>query len=265
MQQFSRHNKGVKYLLTVIDIFSRYGWIVPLKNKTGIEVASALEKIFKERKPNKLWVDKGREFYNSHVQKLVTLYSTENEEKSSIVERWNRTMKENMFKYFTANSTRKYIDILDELVDQYNSTIHSSTGMSPKEASKKKNETKVWRKLYGDYTPTKRKSPKFKVGDKVRITRKKGIFEKGYTTRWTEEVFTVSEVRYTDPITYKIVDDNNEEIKGTFYEQELQKTTQEMFRIEKILKRKGNKSLVKWYGYPDSFNSWIDNSELVKL
>ena len=94
---------------------------------------------------------------------------------------------ENMFKYFTANSTRKYVDILDELVDQYNNTIHSSIGMSPKEASKTKNETKVWRKWYGDYTPTKRKSPKFKVSDKVRITRKKGIFEKGYTTRWTKK------------------------------------------------------------------------------
>jgi len=173
-------------------------------------------------------------------------------------------MKEKMFKYFTANSTRKYIDILDELVDQYNNTIHSSIGMTPKEASKKKNETKVWRNSY-EAKPAKRKSPKFKLGDKVRITRKKGIFEKGYTTRWTEEVFTVSEVRYTDPITYKIVDYNDEEIKGSFYEQELQKTTQEMFRIEKILRRKGDKSLVKWLGYPDSFNSWVDNDDLVEL
>ena len=157
-------------------------------------------------------------------------------------------MKEKMFKYFTANSTRKYIDVLDELVDRYNNTIHSSIGMTPKETSKKKNETKVWRNSY-EAKPAKCKSPKFKAGDKVRITRKKGIFENGYTTRWTEEVFTVSEVRYTDPITYKIVDYNDEEIKGSFYEQELQKTTQEMFRIEKILRKKGNKSLVKWLGY----------------
>jgi len=239
--------------------------MIPLKNKTGLEVASALEKIFKERKPEKLWVDKGKEFYNAHVQKLITLYSTENEEKSSVVERWNRTMKEKMYKYFSANSTRKYIDILQYLVDGYNNTIHSSIGMSPKEASQKKNEAKVWHNLYGDYRPIKRKIPKFKVGDKVRITKKKGIFEKGYTPRWTEEMFTVSDVRYTDPITYKIVDYNNEEIKGTFYEQELQKATQEMFRIEKIVKRKGNKSLVKWLGYPNSFNSWVDNSDLVKL
>ena len=89
--------------------------------------------------------------------------------------------------------------------------------MTLKEASVKKNEVKVWRNLYGNYTPQMRMTPKFKVGDKVRITRKKGVFEKGYTARWTEEVFTVSEVSYTDPITYKIVDYNNEEIKGSFY------------------------------------------------
>ena len=237
--------------------------MLPLKNNTGFEVANALETIFKERKPDKLWVDKGTEFYDSNVKKLVLLYRTENEEKSSVIERWNRTMKEKMFKYFSANSTRKYIDILDKLVDQHNNTFHSSIGMTPKEASEKKNETKVWRNLYGDYKPVKHETPKFKVGDKVRITKK--IFEKGYTPRWTEEVFTVSEVRYTDPITYKIVDYNNEEIKGTFYKQELQKATQEMFRIEKIIKKKGNKSLVKWVGYSDKFNSWVDNSDLVKL
>ena len=265
MQPFSNDNNQVKYLLSVIDIFSKYGWMLPLKNKTGLEVASALEQVFKERKPNKLWVDKGTEFYNSHVKKLITFYSTENEEKSSVVERWNRTMKEKMFKYFSANSTRKYIDILDKLVDQYNNTIHSSIGMTPKEASKKKNEAKVWHKLYGDYKPVKHETPKFKIEDKVRITKKKGIFEKDYTPRWTEEVFTISEIHYTNPITYKIVDCNNEEIKGTFYEQELQKATQELFRIEKIIKKKGNKSLVKWLGYPSNFNSWVNNSDLIKL
>ena len=100
MTSFQKFNGGVKYLLTVIDVFSKYGWILPLKNKTGLSVANALKKIFKERKPKKLWVDKGKEFYNKHVKDLVDLYSTENEEKSSVVERWNRTMKEKMFKYF---------------------------------------------------------------------------------------------------------------------------------------------------------------------
>ena len=231
-------------------------------------MSQAFEKIFtsSERKPKKLWVDKGKEFYKKKKKKLVELYSTENEEKSCIVERWNRTMREKMFKYFTANSTRRYIDVLESIVARYNNTRHSSIKMSPKNASMKKNKTIVWRNLNSinnlNSEPIK---PKFSVGDKVRITKKKTTFEKGYTPRWTEEVFTVTQIQYTDPPTYKISDYNGEEIQGTFYEQELQKTTQEIYRIEKIIRKRGNKSFVKWLGYPESFNSWVDNKTLMTL
>ena len=193
MQSFSKFNNGIKYLLMVIDVFSKYGWIVPLKSKTGVDVANALSKIFGERRPMKMWLDKGKEFYNKQVKALgVQLYSTENEEKSSVVERWNRTMKEKMFKYFSANSTRKYINILDEMVNNYNSTKHSSIKMTPVEASDKKNKNRVWLNLNGSNLNGKTTNPvkpKFSVGDKVRITKKKTVFEKGYTPRWTEEVF----------------------------------------------------------------------------
>ena len=265
MQAFSKFNRGVKYLLAVIDIFSKYGWLVPLKNKTGKAVANALKEIFAERKPTKMWVDKGKEFYNKDVQELIELYSTENEEKSCVVERWNRTMKEKMWKYFTANSTRVYIDVLDKLVHQYNSTKHTSIKMTPVEASKKKNENSVWRNLYGSMTQQPRAQPKLSVGDRVRITKKKKTFEKGYTSRWTEEVFTVSQVKHTTPITYKITDYSGEEIQGTFYEQELQKTNQEVYRIEKVIKKGKTKSLVKWKGYTEAFNSWVNNTELTSL
>ena len=107
--------------------------------------------------------------------------------------------------------------------------------------------------------------PKFSVGDKVRITKQKTVFEKGYTTRWTEEVFTVSQIQFTDPPTYKITDNNGEEIQGTFYEQEMQKTNQKIFRIEEVIRKLKNKSFVKWYGYPDTFNSWVDNKEITIL
>jgi len=110
--------------------------------------------------------------------------------------------------------------------------------MTPTEANKNENENKVWRNLYGSHSTPERKAPKFSVDDKVRITKKKGIFEKGYTPRWIEEVFTVSEVRYTDPITYKMKGFNGEEIKGCFYEQELQKTIQEIFKTDKVIRRK---------------------------
>ena len=104
-------------MLTVIDIFSKFVWIVRLKRKTGQEVANAFSKILKERRPSKTWVDRGREIYNKDVQKLVELHSTENEEKSCVVERFNRTIKEIFLKYFSADNERKYVDILDLLVD----------------------------------------------------------------------------------------------------------------------------------------------------
>ena len=262
MRPFAKYNKGVNYLLVVIDLFSKYAWLAPLKNKKGESVANALRDIFKTRKPNKMWVDDGKEFWNKNVRPLVELYSTKNEEKSCVVERLNRTLKEAMWKYFSANSTFKYIDILQTFVDKYNNTFHESIKMKPVEASKKKNENLVWRNLYGD-SPRANDSPKFAIGDKVRIVKKKRHFEKGYTPRWTEEIFTISKIQYTDPITYKIIDYNNEEIEGTFYEQELQKSTQEVFRIEKVIRKRGNKSLVKWKGYTDEFNSWVDNTDLV--
>ena len=265
MQGFSKFNRGIKYLLAVIDVFSKYGYLVPLKDKTGKSVASALKTIFKERQLEKMWVDKGKEFYNKDVKELIELYSTENEEKSSVVERWIRTMKERMWKYFTDNNTNHYVDILPNLVKDYNNTRHSSIKMTLVEASKKKNELTVWRNLYPDHLEICDIKSKFSVGDKVRISKKKKTFEKGYTTRWTEEIFTIVEVKRTSPVTYKIADFNGEEIKGSFYEPELQKTSQQLFRIEKVIKRGKKKSLVKWKGYSDDFNSWVNNKDIVNL
>ena len=265
MQAFSKFNHGVKYLLAVIDLFSKFRWLIPLKDKTGKSVASALKTIFEERKPEKMWVDKGKEFNNKDVKDLVELYSTENEEKSSVVERWIRTMKEKMWKYFTDNNTNVYIDILPDLVKDYNNTKHSSIKMTPVEASESENELTVWRNLYPNRLDILDINPKFSVGDKVRISKKKKTFEKGYTTRWTEEIFTIVGVKLTSPPTYKIADLNGEEIQGTFYEPELQKTNQELFRIEKIIKRGKTKSLVKWKGYSDDFNSWVDNKDMVNI
>ena len=126
--------------------------------------------------------------------------------------------------------------------------------MTPVQASKKENEVRVYRNFY-PYLTRRPMRAKFKIGDKVRIQKKKGLFEKGFTPNWTEEVFTVSKIQRTNPVTYKITDYNGEEIQGTFYEQELQKTSQEVFRIAKIVKKGKTRSLVQWKGYPESFNS----------
>jgi len=131
MQQLSNWNKGYRYLLTVLDVFSKYGWIVPLKDKKGETITEAFKLIFKEgRKPQYLWVDKGKEFYNKHLKELlenhnIQMYSTENEEKSSVCERWNRTIKGKMWKQFTIQSNTQYLDILPNILEQYNNTKHS--------------------------------------------------------------------------------------------------------------------------------------------
>ena len=264
MQKFSKWNKGVKYLLTVIDVFSKYGWIKPLKDKKTESVSTAFDEIFKKSKPKPtmLWTDKGSEFISKHFKEFlkkskIKLYHTENEEKSSIVERWNKTMKNRMWKMFSANNNTVYWDKLEELVDDYNNTKHSSLKMTAIEASKNENEKKVFANLYGDLIYLKPKNPKSSIGDKVRISKyKRRVFDKGYTPNWTEEIFTIDKVIPTKPVTYKIIDLLGEEIEGSFYEKELQKAKQQTFRIEKVIRRdnKKKKALVKWKGYSHKFS-----------
>ena len=199
----------------------------------------------------------------------IHLYSTENEEKASVVERWNRTIKTKMWKYFSANNTKTYIDILDQLVDKYNHTKHRSIGCTPTVARQPASYQQVFKKLYTDKVKSK-SIPKFLVGDKVRISRKKKTFEKGFTPNWTEELFTINEVKKTIPPTYIIQDMKGEVIKGSFYEPELQRSKQDVYRIEKVIKKRSKKNgekeaLVKWKGYNSSFNSWVPVSELHRL
>ena len=273
MQKYSKWNKGVKYLLMVIDVFSKYGWIVPLKDKKTESVSTAFDEIFKKskRKPTMLWTDKGSEFISKHFKDFlkknyIKLYYTENEEKSSIVERWNKTMKNKVWRMFSANNSTVYGDKLDKLVNDYDNTYHSSIKMTPTEASKKENEKKVFANLYGDLIYLKPKNPKFSINDKVRISKyKRRVFDKGYTPNWTEKVFVVDKVIPTKPVTYKIIDLLGEEIEGSFYE--LQKAKQQTFGIEKVVTRdnKKEKALVKWKGYSDNFNSWVSFKDLVNF
>lgn len=270
MQKLSKWNRGYKYLLMVLDLFSKYGWIVPLKTKTGLEVSKSFESILKKAKPKKLWVDKGKEYYNKNVLDLlaknnIEIYSTENEEKSSVCERWNRTIKEKMYKRFTMQNNTVYIDILPKILASYNNSKNRSIGMTPNEARKPENYGKVYLKMVGG-DPSSSAGSLFKVGDTVRISKyKRKTFDKGYTPNWTEEVFVIDEIRPTSPITYKIKDLSGEEIKGTFYREELQKTDQTIFRIEKVIRKTKDKALVKWKGYPDQFNSWVSLKELKNL
>ena len=155
----------------------------------------------------------------------------------------------------TAVSKNIYIDVLGDIVNKYNNTVHRTIKMKLID---------VTSDSYAEYNEDSNvTNPKFKVGDHVRISKYKNIFAKGYTPNWSEEVFVINKIKNTVPWTYAISDLNGEEITGSFYEKKLQKTSQEKFRIEKVLKRKSDKLYVKWKGYDDSFNSWFDKEDLI--
>ena len=191
MQLLSRYNKGVRILLCVIDIFSKYAWVIPLKDKKGISILEVLQIILKQsnsRKPNKIWVDNGSEFYNASFKKWlqdndIVMYSTHDEGKSVVAERFIRTLKSKIYKYMTSISKNVYIYKLDDIVDEYNNTYHTTIKMKPIDV---KDNTYINADKEID-----NKDPKFKVGDRVRISKYKNIFAKSYTPNWSEEVFII--------------------------------------------------------------------------
>ena len=196
MQLISKFNKGFRFLLCVIDIFSKYAWVVPLKDKKGISIVNAFQKMLdkSERKPNKIWVDKGNEFDKNSFKKWlkdndIEMYPIHNEGKSVVAERFIRTLKNKINKYMTPVSKNVYIDKLDDIVNEYNNTYHRTTKMKPVDV---KDNT------YIDFEKeVNNKDPKFKVRDYVRISKYKNIFAKGYTPNWSEEVFISSKIKNT--------------------------------------------------------------------
>ena len=215
--------------------------------------------------PIRLQTDKGTEFFNKQVQawfkkKKWHHFVTLGDPKASVVERWHRTLKQRMFRYFTAHNTLRWIDILPDLVMAYNESYHTSIGMAPLDVNAE-NEDKVWNRLYAArLRPRRKKNPTLRVGDKVRLQKKHRPFKKGYLPGWTKEVFSVAHVKVGPPPQYKVVEWDGTPIKGTFYEQDLQKvliSDETLFRVEKVLKRKKGFVLVQWKGWPRKYDSWI--------
>ena len=183
------------------------------------------------------------------------MYLTYNEVKSVVTERFIRSLKNKIFKHMTAISKNVYFDVLNDIVNKYNTTVHRTIKMKPID---------VISNFYAKYNEdSNEKDPKFRVGNRFRISKYKNIFAKGYTPNWSEEVFTITKNKDTVLWAYTISDLNGEPITGSFYEKELQKINQKESKIEKVNKRKGDKLYVKWKGYDNSFHSWIDKKELV--
>lgn len=278
MQPYSRKNGGYRYMLTLIDVFSRYAWAEPLKNKTATETMSALRKIYSNnnhRIPKFLQTDAGKEFENREVHKYlssigVEQFSLASPMKAALVERFNRTLKEKMWRAFTAKGSYRWIEILPKLLISYNNSPHRGLkNMAPIEVVKE-NETDVWLKQYGHLTKPTKRDVKFNIGDRVKVSKAKSIFEKGYLPGWSEEEFFINSINIKyKPVMYELRDVNNEIIKGNFYFHELQAVINKdnVYRIEKVIRTKGigkqKKALIKWKGYKDL--EWIPYSDIKKL
>ncbi len=273
MSALKTYNNDITFLLTIIDVFSKFAFVKPLLNKRGPTVLNAFLEIVNEndRKCDKLQSDMGTEFTNrgfrAAMKKMdIHFYITYSENKAAVVERFNKTLKTRMWRYFTHKNTYHYLDVLDQLVDGYNSTPHRGIkGRTPESVTENNNLT-VWRESH-KLQPKRRISYKFDVDDKVRISRDKGTFEKGYVDNWSEEYFIVYEKLPRSPPVYRLKDLNGQELKGVFYEKQLQLVTPgEVYPISKVLKRSKNRALVSWRGWPSpDFDSWVPLADIRKI
>ena len=291
MSFVSRQNKGVKYLLVVEDVLSRFALVQPLKDKKGPTVTNAFKKILKANKdnpPRRLQTDKGTEFYNRPFQKLLEKYhvrhfSTEGDNKATLVERLNKTLKQKIIHFFISTKQYHYLSQLQNFVLGYNRTPHSAHGIPPQDVDVW-NQGEVHDTLYGDMikrwlaqrrqqlsTTTSSSSSSLKKGDHMRTTIAHQTFQRRYYGRWTEEIFKISSVvsNLGKESQFRLEELDGSPIKGRYYARELQKVTKpELFNIEKILKRKttasGQRQLyVKWKGYAAKYNSWIEADGVI--
>ena len=270
MTQYLKINRGYKYIFTNIDIFSKYAYAFPLKSKKIQDIKPCFEKIFKKNKPTYVWSDKESSFLSKEMQLLfknnnVKIYHTNSHLKAVIVERFNRSLRELMMIEFVKNNNTIWYNILPKLIKIYNNRYHSTIKMAPIEVNKN-NEKYIIENIY-TYNKTS-KNPKFKIIDLVRISlKRRPIFDKASADiKWSEELFKIHSINRSNVITYKIKDLHDEIIEGIFYEKELQltKNTSEVYIIEKIIRKNKNKYFVKWRGYSNEFNSWVNKDNIIK-
>ncbi len=293
LDDYASDNKGYKYLLCVIDVFSRYAWVQPLKSKLESEIVKAFLVVLNDgRKPQRLRTDAATDFTSKAFQQFVkeekiVHFVTHNEKQANYVERFIQTIKRKIFRYIVGKNTPMYIDVLQKFVDSYNKTFHSGIQCEPENVTKK-NERKLWYQMYWpkqkaneqseEFEPGDKKKKRkpvvkkkvgfaFNIGDTVRITYIRSAFHREYSAHWSREMFKVSDrmIRQKQPV-YKLNDWSGEPTQGTFYEYELQKTEPpKTWKIEKVIKKQGRRALVEWKGWPKKFNSWVPLSDIKRL
>ena len=289
MGALERYNNGYRFILTVIDLFSRYAWARPLRTKQGREVAAAFADIFQRdgRKPKRVQTDQGREFENQAVRTLfnnhnIELFSIKSAYKAAVVERFNRTLKGRLYRHFTANITNVWVknNALANAVHAYNHSVHRILKRRPADihAGNVDAVRAVWSAKRNSSSTTKlHYHYDVHVGDTVRLSKVKGVFARGYLPQWTEEYFVVDSIdQRHSPTTYRLRDSAGELIEGSFYREEIElihlKSNisggdgEPEFMVERVLRRRRQHgemwALVKWYGYPASMNSWVRQRDL---
>ena len=278
--KFSDYNDGYKYFAVFIDTFTRYLYTVPLKTLQGTEMSKAIKQVISEsdRKPVHLRNDGGGEYINREVKKLlkdlqINQIVTKTEKKANYAERVIKNIKLKLSKYMTHNETYNWVDNLANFTDSYNHSYHRSIKMTPSQA-RKETRYKVWQNQFNPQNQTafqQYKQYRFKLGDRVKVSYLRQAFTREYSQRWSNEIFTIADRKKNQGIPmYQLKDYDNELIEGYFYEPELQKAyigDEVVYKVEKVLKTRKRKGitevLVKWKGWPDKFNSWINKKDLT--
>lgn len=285
MQKLKETNDGYTFLLVVIDVFSRFLWVEPLRNKKEVSVVEGFRNIFaRGRKPRRLRTDRGKEFCGIASEKFfddenIEHWASHNQEmKANYAERVIRTLKSSLWGYMRSKKEYRYIDVLQDMVASYNDTEHRSIGMRPSDVTEGEVERLLWWHLYKPktpYVPKKiRRAPVFlfRVGSHVRLSHSSKTFERAYDEKWSTEIFVVSRRFVRQGVKkYKVQDIEGESVTGSFYEPELQlvKFSEDRdYEIEREITSVGTgrnrRTLVKWVGWPEKFNSWITEKQRVQ-
>ena len=281
MNQLSRFNNGYKYIIVCVDSFTKYAYTAPTRTKKAIEVLAAMKKIFNQQKPVKLRSDKGGEFDNRIFKNFcktngINHFTTTNKKiKCAIVERLNRTLKGRIYRYFTLTGKWRYIDVLQNITDSYNHTVHRSTGMAPADI-KPEHRQHVFQKLYKaknllSIMKQSFNNYKFKVGDTVRLRYDLSSLDKRYHPLWTDIIYKIDKIynKLTKP--QYLISFYGEQLDQKFYPEDLQQVTVDentFYPIDKVVRyREVNgqtQALVKWKGYPQRYNQWVPVEHLKR-
>lgn len=265
-QRLKSFNSGYRYLLVVINAFSKKAYVRPLKNKTAKATAEAMESILEEAKTkfNLAQTDEGVEFGGPFLKVLekhgIKHYHTYTGLKASIVERLIRTIKLKLYVAMAKAGSQRWVDLVNKVVEDYNNTKHRTIKLAPNQVNKS-NEKMLLDTVY-NYNRELAK-PRFAKNQQVRVSKKKFVFSRSFFPTWTEQIYIIDGINAKYPITYTLKTLDDKKVEGTFYESELQKVQNpDILLIEKILQKKGKLAKVRWAGYDSSFDSWIKLSEL---